>query len=156
MQTRYSGSALIYCISILRIVMDRSSLVAQWVKDLALSLLWLESLLWRRFWSWPRNFHMLRAQPKKKKKKKKNCDGWTLRASPWLLLSWCSHSTHASSGVWVEPVTCCRPIEGGERCSWWHVGDFNVSQHPPCWSLLLLAAFEELGCWYCEPMQQAS
>ena len=34
----------------------RSSLGAQWVKDLALSLLWLRSLLWRRVHPWPGNF----------------------------------------------------------------------------------------------------
>ena len=35
------------------------------VKDLVLSLLWLGSLLWLAFGTWPGNFHMLRAQPKK-------------------------------------------------------------------------------------------
>ena len=35
-----------------------NSLVAQWVKDLALSLLWLGLLLWHEFNSWPRNFQM--------------------------------------------------------------------------------------------------
>ena len=35
-----------------------SSLVAQQVKDQALSLLWLRSQLWHRFDPWPRNFHM--------------------------------------------------------------------------------------------------
>ena len=39
--------------------------MAQWVKDLVLSL------LWRGFDPQPRNFHMLRVWPKKKKKKKK-------------------------------------------------------------------------------------
>ena len=39
-----------------------SSLVAQWVKDLALSLLWCQFDPW--------NFHRLQVQPKKKKKKK--------------------------------------------------------------------------------------
>ena len=34
-------------------------LVAQWIKDLALSLLWL------RFNPWPGNFFMLQARPKK-------------------------------------------------------------------------------------------
>ena len=43
-----------------------SSLVAQWVKDPALSLQWLCSLLWRRFSPWPRNFHMPWAWLKKK------------------------------------------------------------------------------------------
>ena len=38
---------------------SRSSLVAQWVKDLALTL------LWHGFNPWPGNFHMLWAQPKK-------------------------------------------------------------------------------------------
>ena len=41
-----------------------SSLVAQWVKDLALSLLWLGSLLCCRLSSWPPNFCMLRPQAK--------------------------------------------------------------------------------------------
>ena len=43
--------------------------MAQWVKDLALSLLWLGLLLGRGFDSWPRNFRMLWAQPERKKKK---------------------------------------------------------------------------------------
>ena len=43
-----------------------SSLVAQQVKDLTLSLLWLEALLWLGFDPWPRNFHV---RLKKKKKK---------------------------------------------------------------------------------------
>ena len=51
----------------------RSSLVVQWVKDLALSLVWLELLLWREFDSWPGNFPMTRVHPKKKKKERKNC-----------------------------------------------------------------------------------
>ena len=44
--------------------------MAQWVKDLALSLLWLGSRLWGRFGLWPRNFHMPWVWPKKRKKKK--------------------------------------------------------------------------------------
>ena len=35
-----------------------SSFVAQWVKDAALSLLWLRPLLWQGFDPWPGNFHM--------------------------------------------------------------------------------------------------
>ena len=42
--------------------------MAKQVKDLALSLKWLGSLLWHGFDPWPENFHMLRAWPKKKKK----------------------------------------------------------------------------------------
>ena len=41
-----------------------SSLVVQWVKNPVLSLLWLESLLWHGFHSWPGNFHMPWAWPK--------------------------------------------------------------------------------------------
>ena len=37
------------------------------VKDLALSLLWLRSLLWSDFDPWPGDFHMLQAQLKKAK-----------------------------------------------------------------------------------------
>ena len=47
---------------------ERSSHVAQQVKDLVLSLQWLRSLLWHGFNPWPGNFHMLQVQPKKKKK----------------------------------------------------------------------------------------
>ena len=44
--------------------------MAQWVRDLALSLLWLGLLLWHGFDPWPGNFHMLCMWQKKKKKKK--------------------------------------------------------------------------------------
>ena len=43
-----------------------SSLVAQWVKDPAFSLLWLCLHLWLRFNPWPGNFCKLPVQPKKK------------------------------------------------------------------------------------------
>ena len=51
--------------------------MAQWVKDLALSLLWLGSLLWYHFGPWPGNFHVRGVQAKKKKKKerKKETEG---------------------------------------------------------------------------------
>ena len=47
--------------------MSESSLVMQWIKDLALSLQWLWLLLWQRFSPWPGNFHMLWAQTKTNK-----------------------------------------------------------------------------------------
>ena len=43
--------------------------MAQQVKDLALSLPWLRSLLWCEFIPWPGNFHMLLVWPKRKRKK---------------------------------------------------------------------------------------
>ena len=46
-----------------------SSLGAPWVKYLALSLLWLRWLLWRRFDPWIQNFCMPQVQPIKKKNK---------------------------------------------------------------------------------------
>ena len=45
--------------------------MVQCVKDLVLSLLWLESLLWCGFDPWPGNLCMLRYSQKKKEKKKK-------------------------------------------------------------------------------------
>ena len=42
--------------------------MAQQVKDPALSLQKPELLLWRRFDTWPWNFHMPQTEPKKKKK----------------------------------------------------------------------------------------
>ena len=51
----------------------RSSLVAQWVKDLAPSMQWLGSLLWLRFHLWLRSFHTLRVgQQNKTKQTTKN------------------------------------------------------------------------------------
>ena len=52
-------------ISCLKNNLGGGPLVAQWVKDLALSLLWLWSLLWHEFDPWPRNFHIPWVQPKK-------------------------------------------------------------------------------------------
>ena len=47
----------------------RSSLMVQQVKDLALSFLWLRSLLWDgRFDTWPRNFCMQQVWPKEKER----------------------------------------------------------------------------------------
>ena len=46
-----------------------STLVAQQVKDLGLSLQQHGSLLCCRFDPWPRNFHILKAKPKKKARK---------------------------------------------------------------------------------------
>ena len=46
------------------------SLVVQWVKDLTLSLQWLESLLWRRFDPWLRNFYVPQMWQKNKAKNK--------------------------------------------------------------------------------------
>ena len=43
--------------------------MAQWVRDLVLSLLWLRLLLWCEFDPWPGNFHMLQIGPKIKKNK---------------------------------------------------------------------------------------
>ena len=50
--------------NITRIVKDWSTLEEQWVKGLALSLLWYG------FDPWPGNFYTLRVQPRKKKQKR--------------------------------------------------------------------------------------
>ena len=49
--------------------------MAQWVKDLALSLQWLGSLLWCRFDSWPWDWGLPSATGMAKKKKKKERNG---------------------------------------------------------------------------------
>ena len=51
-------------------IRHQSSLVAQGIKDSALSLLWLALLLWCGFDPWPGNFSMPREWPEKKKKKR--------------------------------------------------------------------------------------
>ena len=50
--------------------LTQNSVVAQWVKDLVLSLQWLGLLLWLGFSLWPRHFHMAPMQPKKHKQKR--------------------------------------------------------------------------------------
>ena len=50
-----------------------SPLVAQWVKDSALPLLWFRSLLRHKFNPWPRNFFMPWAQTKKREKINHHC-----------------------------------------------------------------------------------
>lgn len=42
--------------------------MAQWVKDLLLSLQWLRLLLWLGFYSWLSNFHTTQVQPNKQTK----------------------------------------------------------------------------------------
>ena len=44
--------------------------MAQWLKDITLSLQWLRLLLWHEFHPWPGNFHMLWAWSKKREEKK--------------------------------------------------------------------------------------
>ena len=46
-----------------------SSLVAQRVKDLVLSLLWFQLLLWHGSDPWPGNLHMPQAQQQEEKEK---------------------------------------------------------------------------------------
>lgn len=45
---------------------DGSSLVAQWIKDTVLPVLWLTLLLQLKLETWARNFCVSQAQPKKK------------------------------------------------------------------------------------------
>ena len=47
---------------------NHSYLLAQWLKDLALSLLWLWLLLWQGFHPWPSNVYMPLVWPKNKMK----------------------------------------------------------------------------------------
>jgi len=84
-----------------------SSLVAQWFKDLALSLLWFWLLLLCRFDSRHGNFHMPLAQPGKKKGWTLTCDSLFLGSAPIALGgSWTSNtrSFHPLRGVGVEGV----------------------------------------------------
>ena len=49
--------------------------MVQQVKDPAVSLQWLGSLLWQGFKPWPKNFHMPRAQLLKKLERFDVCGG---------------------------------------------------------------------------------
>ena len=66
------------------------------VKDSALSLLWLELLLWLRFDSWRGNFCMPWAQPKEKRKKENFRYPVTFTSATWfvrenrMLILWAS------------------------------------------------------------------
>ena len=61
--------------------------MAEQVKDMTLSLLWLclqLAQLWHGLDPWPRNFHMLQARPNKKKKKKKKEEGLKLEHHTYM------------------------------------------------------------------------
>ena len=73
-----------------------SSLVAQWVKDLVLSLQQLRSLLWCGFHPWPRNFCMLWVQPKKQTNKQTNKQKKTKKTDERKTL--CCDSMRRNSG----------------------------------------------------------
>ena len=60
------------CINVKSKAVMESSLVVQWVKDLALSLLSHGPLLWCEFDPWPENFCMPRAWQKNQKVVMKN------------------------------------------------------------------------------------
>ena len=62
----------------------RRSPLPQQVKDLALSLQHLGSLLWCGFDPWPRNFHMPRVQPKKKRRTEKKIKGFLIGGNKCL------------------------------------------------------------------------
>ena len=62
--------------------------MAQWVKDPALSLLWLQLLLWHGTDPWHRNFQMLWASPLPLSKKKENSSRISLVAH-WLGIQCC-------------------------------------------------------------------
>ena len=63
--------------------------VAQWVRDPVLSLRWLRSLPWRRFKSWPGNFRMEQAWPRKAGKslehKQTHLSSWSWRPAAAVL-----------------------------------------------------------------------
>ena len=80
--------------------------MAQWVKDLVLSLLWLRSQLWCGFYPWPRNFCVLWERPHKiktnKQKNEREQHVWRHRHSEhiWeIIQSWVSPE---GSGGWAS------------------------------------------------------
>ena len=72
--------------------------MALWVKDMALSLLWLGLLLLHGFGPWPGNLHMLQAE-RKREREERNCQ----RA--WLVggceSSCCPRCPPGESQLWL-------------------------------------------------------
>ena len=58
--------------------------MVQWVKDPALSLQWLRSLLWHGFHLWLGNFHMSWAWPKTKEKKRVVLNNFSIHVHSWM------------------------------------------------------------------------
>ena len=74
--------------------------MAQQVKDWVLSLLWLESQLWREFNPWPGNFRVLQVWPKKKGFSPNSQPKDWAQTDTFLSLS-CVNATQVASG------SCC-------------------------------------------------
>ena len=68
------------------------------VKDLALSLQQLGTLLWFKFDPWPGNFRVLRVWPKIKKNKKKRNEV-LIQATIWMRYAWKDYTK------WKKPAT---------------------------------------------------
>ena len=83
-----------------------SSLVAQWVRNLALSLRWPDSLLWCKFKPWLRNFHTCCSCGKTNKQKKKKKNTLTLDLSFRL----CQKSLKLDQGSRI--VSICSEANG--------------------------------------------
>ena len=87
-----------------------SFLVAQWVKDLTLSLLCLGSLRWHRFSPWPGNFHVPQVQPERKRMRMfapsallgLGSDPWEHFVTIWLMYFYEVRMIY--SVVWVSSV----------------------------------------------------
>ena len=67
--------------------------MAQWIKDLVLSLEYLGFLLWCRFSRWPGYFHMPWARPQKKKEKLMEKNMHAFVCEILLIIMWFKYMT---------------------------------------------------------------
>ena len=115
--------------------------MAQEVKDIALSLLWLWLQLWCGFSPWPGNFCMVRTRQKKKRKKerkkknknksyslngvnllrrkfRRNKKEITFPCSLWEARGICSHRSSSGQMKWLDDLKAgeMKAFSGGDGC----------------------------------------
>ena len=90
--------------------------MAQWVKDLVLSLLQLGLLLWCRFDPWQRNFHMPWAWPSKKSPSEFPLCGTQLKIQLQQLRLLRRHRFDPQPALWVKDLVLLQ-LGVGRICS---------------------------------------
>ena len=122
--------------------------MAQWVKDPALSLLWLGLLLWRGFDPWPGNFCMARGGQKQKTNRKQG------REMIWRKGTMAASDSGAPANFkWETPVGngLCQEFVQQNRLTMPMTLPFQKTPPCPGSASSTAEALARRGSWMCPP-----